>query len=69
MNSFALACDCPAWEPNIIKVNAPLLLEQARNPGRSKGYDGEQFRYCPWCGSRLYIYRAPQRDDTEEPPK
>ena len=32
-----------------------MLLEQARNPDTAKGYEGERFRYCPWCGERLYL--------------
>jgi hypothetical protein len=46
-------CDCPEWEPNIVKVNAPLQLAFARNPVAANQYRGIPFRYCPWCGSQL----------------
>lgn len=46
-----MKCTCPDWEPNIKKVNGPILLQAAR-AGRSL-YDGEPFVFCPWCGSQL----------------
>lgn len=46
-------CSCPAWRANIDKVNAPFVLQAARNPQTYRGYDGEPFHYCPWCGTGL----------------
>jgi hypothetical protein len=46
-------CNCAEWKPNIDKVNAPLMFLHARNPTTSTGYDGIQFRFCPWCGNGL----------------
>lgn len=44
---------CEAFTRNIEKVNAPFLLAAARNPQTCKGYDGDRFVYCPWCGKKL----------------
>jgi hypothetical protein len=46
-------CACLDWKRNIDKLNAPILLQTARSGG-SYQYDGEQFRFCPWCGCELY---------------
>lgn len=43
--------NCSDWEPEIAKVNAPILLQSAR-AGRNM-YCGKPFVYCPWCGSSL----------------
>lgn len=43
---------CKDWEDNIKKVDAPLLMANARNPG-SCNYEGKSFIYCPWCGTAL----------------
>lgn len=55
MTTYNVACACPLWKANIDKVNAPLHLEQARNPATAKGYTGDRFIFCPWCGARLFL--------------
>jgi len=50
---MATSCWCADWALNIDKVNAPNQLLFARNPGTYKGYEGAQFRFCPWCGEKL----------------
>lgn len=42
---------CPDWEPNIDKLNGPIMMQAARS-GFMWQYDGPQFRYCPWCGTQ-----------------
>jgi len=44
---------CEAWAKNIEKINAPIQLAAARNWNTYRGYDGERFVYCPWCGCLL----------------
>jgi hypothetical protein len=48
---MARECACKEFKENLPKVNAPIFLFNARNPGR--GYDGVPFRYCPWCSALL----------------
>jgi hypothetical protein len=50
-------CACDEWEPNIKLVNAPNAFLFARNPTTYKGYEGEPFRFCPWCGDLLIRIR------------
>jgi len=45
-------CSCAAWKANIDILNAPLMLAAARNPSH-RGYTGEPFGYCPWCGGGI----------------
>jgi hypothetical protein len=42
---------CEDWLPQIEKVNAPIILANARNPEYPQ-YDGKPFVYCPWCGRK-----------------
>lgn len=49
-NRFERLCKCPAWAPNAEKINGILHLQQIRT---GQGYDGERFKFCPWCGSEL----------------
>jgi len=44
-------CGCCAWKQNIDKINGPI--EFMAVTGRSSGYDGDRFNYCPWCGRAL----------------
>lgn len=51
---MSLICeDCDEWHDNIQKVTSPFQLLTARNPHTYKGYDGKQFKYCPWCSNLL----------------
>jgi len=43
-----LYCTCADWEPEIAKVNGPIVLQSIR-AGRDL-YTGKPFRFCPWCG-------------------
>jgi hypothetical protein len=45
-------CSCADWLENLPKVNAPIMLQAARNPHHG-GYTGMPFRFCPWCGKGL----------------
>jgi len=47
-----MICYCKDFAENMDKVNAPILLLNARNPGTTE-YDGKSFAFCPWCGERL----------------
>lgn len=49
---MSLKCECPEWAPNIEKVNGPIIEKSFRS-GFTWQYDGEKFRYCPWCGKAL----------------
>jgi hypothetical protein len=53
-------CDCKDWKENIEKVNAPLLLQAARQGFQNVGYDGVRFRYCPWC-SKMLVEDSPNK--------
>ena len=44
-------CTCEDWEIGVSSLNAILSLSALR--GSSPKYSGEEFRYCPWCGSKL----------------
>jgi len=48
-----MKCDCKDWSDNIEKVNAPLMFQVARSGFQHAGYDGIQFRFCPWCSKVL----------------
>lgn len=48
---MALACTCDGWKVNEPKVNGPIILQSIR-AGRDL-YDGDPFRFCPWCGKEL----------------
>lgn len=48
-----MKCTCQDWKENIDKVNAPLMLQFARNPTTTKGYEGKKFIFCPWCSHLL----------------
>ena len=56
---------CPDWEPNIDKLNGPIMMQAARS-GFMWQYDGLQFRFCPWCGTQI---PEPQREDSEQEKK
>lgn len=49
---MSLFCGCPNWEPEIRKLNGPIVLQSVRSGGRYQ-YDGKSFTFCPWCGERL----------------
>jgi hypothetical protein len=51
---MSLHCNCPDWEPQIAKINGPISLQSVRSGGAYQ-YDGKQFVFCPWCGSRLKL--------------
>lgn len=44
-------CFCDDWDEQIALVNAPIILQQARNPQHK--YTGKMFKFCPWCGQHL----------------
>jgi len=44
-----LSCDCAEWAKSMPQIRAATVL--AWNHGVE--YNGEQFRYCPWCGASL----------------
>ena len=45
-------CKCKKWSANIDKLNNGFGLMIVR---AEKGYTGEIFSYCPWCGEKLKI--------------
>lgn len=49
MQENATGCACSDWENNIQHLESLLLL--AMTHGRE--YQGEFFRFCPWCGQPL----------------
>jgi hypothetical protein len=51
-----MECFCDDWKENIDKVNAPILLQQARNPHHK--FTAKVFGYCPWCGDILHEHRT-----------
>lgn len=49
------------WEDNIDKVNGPILSWSLRYG--LKGYNGNKFKFCPWCGTHLTeVGNEPTRD-------
>lgn len=44
-------CDCASWKANVPKIDAAIVMEAIRY--NTKGYDGEPFRFCPWCAASL----------------
>ena len=50
-NMSEVYCICADWEPEIAKVNGPIVLQSLR-AGRDL-YTGKPFRFCPWCGLSL----------------
>jgi hypothetical protein len=44
-------CSCDEWEPGVAKINAPIMLAQARNPQltQTEEFRFNVFRFCPWC--------------------
>lgn len=56
------AClNCVEWEDNIDKVNGPILSWSLRYG--LKGYNGNKFKFCPWCGTHLTeVGNEPTRD-------
>jgi hypothetical protein len=59
-----LECTCSDWQPNIAKVNAPLMMMHARNPHQGNMYRGVPFRYCPWCAEPLIDVESEQSAST-----
>lgn len=43
---------CDDWEPQAKKLNAPILLAQARNPHltATSEFQFKPWVFCPWCG-------------------
>jgi hypothetical protein len=47
----ALEC-CVDWKPQTEKLNAPIVLAQARNPylTNTPAFQFKPWQFCPWCG-------------------
>lgn len=45
-------CDCEGWKRSINNLNRGLSMASARG----YNYDGDMFRFCPWCGKELIDY-------------
>ncbi len=47
-------CACEQWEPETAKLNAPLMLAQARNPHltQTPEFAFKAWEFCPWCGGK-----------------
>ena len=54
-------CQCTDWLDNIGRLDGPIITAAMRTGG--KGYEGVQFRYCPWCGRTL----EPQPEPPTQP--
>jgi len=54
-------CDCYDWIENIKKLNG--MIDIALIHGFS--YGGKYFKYCPWCGKRLYTIAAVTTDSPD----
>ncbi len=58
-----MKCTCEAWKANIVKIVSLETLARAHD----MPYDGHEFLFCPWCGSRLAddegVYWAGGYDD------
>lgn len=59
-----MSCDCKSYKDNIDKVNGPIILEGLRYG--TKGYSGEHFRFCPWCGKPLLTNDAEPPDQLRQ---
>ena len=44
-------CTCAGWTTNTPKLNAVCLISAVHG----QQYDGNEFKHCPWCGSKLQI--------------
>jgi hypothetical protein len=42
-------CNCIGWQTNIKKLDGIETLANVHG----FAYDGEQFKFCPWCGLAL----------------
>lgn len=57
-------CTCYAWRANIEKINGPIKLQTIRSGFRWQ-WDGEVFKFCPWCGTSLQ--QSPVKDISVPP--
>lgn len=48
--SKSLFCACDKWKANIDAATVGTVFMANRGLGE---YEGEKFKYCPWCGSEL----------------
>lgn len=45
-----MICECKQFDKNVKKINDIIIFASTH---RIK-YDGDIFKYCPWCGKELY---------------
>jgi len=45
-----MICNCDDFKKNIKILNSCIENSMIHD----LGYDGRFFKYCPWCGSKLY---------------
>ena len=65
LETKAVNC-CVDWEPETKKLNAPLILAQARNPHLTATPELEfkPWFFCPWCGcNRKEVERQAKLND------
>jgi hypothetical protein len=46
-----LKCDCEGWQKNFPAIKAQAIFCALQSAGPK--YDGDKFKFCPWCGSEL----------------
>lgn len=56
-----LTCTCLDWAVGVDKINAPILLAQARNPRLmdTPAFTFVPWKFCPWCGVALRLVEEP----------
>ena len=57
-NKMSLVCDCKKWKELIRQIDNAFTMNFIH---LGRGYEGEPFSFCPWCGEPL---RKFQEEDT-----
>ena len=47
------ACTCEKWKKNTPILDGMIEIQAVMSWGNPKGYTGDPFQYCPWCGEKL----------------
>lgn len=46
------SCTCEKWKKNTPILDGMIEIQAVMSWG-ARGYTGDVFEYCPWCGEKL----------------
>jgi len=48
-------CTCDGWQKGMKQIVDQAVF--CANQSAAPKYDGPKFKYCPWCGGKLFILK------------